>query len=54
MSDGTPGVNGTPEKLPGTRDFELPFLEILASIDAEIAKNLCSESRRCHFWGPQI
>ena len=45
MSDGTPGVNGTPEKLPGTRDFELPFLEILvlASIDAKIAKNLCSE-----------
>ena len=48
MSDGTPGVNGTSEKLPGTRDFELPFLEILA----KIAKNLCSESRRCHFWGP--
>ena len=38
MSDGTPGVNGTPEKLPGTRDFELPFLEIVASIDAKIAK----------------
>jgi len=22
VSDGTPGVNGTPEKLPGTRDFD--------------------------------
>ena len=40
--------------IPSESEICNPLLELLATFGAEIIENLCSESRKRFFWGPEL